>query len=250
MIDKALVIKALEPIWERAPVTGSRLRGRLEAVLAFATVRDLRVGDNPAAWELLKYAGFAQPAKVEHHTAIEPKAIPDFMARLRKEDDPAARVLELIALTVVRSSEALGASWTEFDLDNRVWIVPSGRMKMKKEHRIPLSAAAVKLLKSLPRDGDQVFPPLRRRVVWALANSLSGGSVYGLRATFKTWTTEHTSFPSEMAEIAVAHKVGNKVEEAYRRGDMFERRRKMMEAWAQFCQQATTGNVVAIGGRS
>ena len=116
MIDKALVIKALEPIWERAPVTGKRLRGRLESVLAWATVRDFRSGDNPASWHLLKHAGFVKAAKVEHHAALPYGAMPAFMSRLRKEDGLAARALEFIALTAARSGEATGATWDEIDL--------------------------------------------------------------------------------------------------------------------------------------
>jgi integrase len=248
MIDKALVIKALEPIWERAPVTGGRLRGRLESVLAWATVRDFRSGDNPASWHLLKHAGFVKAAKVEHHPALSYGAMPAFMSRLRKEDGLTARCLEFIALTAARSGEATGATWDEIDLANSVWIVPASRMKAGKEHRVPLSDAAVKLLKSLPRNDGKLFPGLDRRVVWKLVNRLEGGSVHGLRASFKTWAGERTSFAREVVELSLAHVVGNAVERAYSRTDLFDKRRKLMTAWAEFCAKPSQGgDVIPIG---
>jgi integrase len=254
MIDKALVIKALEPIWERAPVTGGRLRGRLESVLAWATVRDFRSGDNPASWHLLKHAGFVRAAKVEHHVALPYGAMPAFMSRLRKEDSLAARALEFIALTAARSGEATGATWDEIDLANRIWTVPASRMKAGKEHRVPLSDAAVKLLKSLPRNDERLFPfpgQRHRAACWELVNRLEGGSVHGLRATFKTWAGERTSFPREIAELSLAHAVGNAVERAYSRTDLFDKRRKLMDAWADYCAKPHGGGaVVPIRGVS
>jgi integrase len=248
MIDKTLVIKALEPIWERAPVTGSRLRGRLESVLAWATVRDFRSGDNPASWHLLKHAGFVKAAKVEHHVALPYGAMPAFMSRLRQEDGLAARCLEFIALTAARSGEATGATWDEIDFATATWVVPPSRMKAGKEHRVPLSDAAVRLLKGLPRDNERPFPGLRRRVVWGLVNRLEGGSVHGLRATFKTWAGERTSFPRELAEMALAHSVGSAVERAYNRTTLFDKRRKLMEAWADYCAKPSQGgDVIPIG---
>jgi integrase len=253
MIDKALVIKALEPIWERAPVTGGRLRGRLESVLAWATVRDFRSGDNPASWHLLKHAGFVKAAKVEHHAALPYAKAGAFMAKLREEDSLAARALEFIALTAARSGEATGATWDEIDLANRIWTVPASRMKAGKEHRVPLSDAAVKLLKSLPRNDERLFPfpgQRHRAACWELVNRLEGGSVHGLRATFKTWAAERTSFPREIAELSLAHAVGNAVERAYSRTDLFDKRRKLMDAWADYCAKPHGGGAVIPIGRA
>jgi integrase len=248
MIDKALVIKALEPIWERAPVTGSRLRGRLESVLAWATVRDFRSGDNPAAWHLMKHAGFVKAAKVEHHAALPYGAMPAFMAKVRKDDSLAARALEFIANSCTRSGEAIGATWDEIDLTNRIWIIPANRMKAGREHRVPLSDAVVRLLKSLPRDNERLFPGLGRRVVWGLVNGLGGGSIHGLRSTFRDWAAEQTAFPRELAEMALAHAVGNAVERAYSRTDLFDKRRKLMDAWADYCAKPSQGgDVIPIG---
>jgi integrase len=251
MIDKALVIKALEPIWERAPVTGGRLRGRLESVLAFATVRDYRGGDNPASWHLLKHAGFVKAAKVEHHAALPYAAMPAFMSRLRKEDSLASQALQLIALTAVRSNEALASVWSEFDLANRIWTVPASRMKMGKEHVVPLPDAAVKLLKSLPRDNERLFPGLDRRVVWGLVKRLGGGSIHGFRSTFRDWAGERTSFPREIAELSLAHSVGTKVEQAYSRTTLLAKRRALMDLWGGFCAKPSgAGAVIPIRGAS
>jgi integrase len=170
--------------------------------------------------------------------------MPGFMSRLRQEKGLAARALEFIALTAARSGEAIGATWDEIDLANRVWVIPARRMKAGKEHRVPLSDAAIKLLKNLPKDDEGLFPGLRRRVVWGLVNRLGGGSVHGLRSTFRDWASERTSFPRELAEMALAHAVGNAVERAYSRTDLFDKRRKLMDAWAEFCGRQDGGATV------
>jgi integrase len=251
-IDKTLVIRALEPIWKETPVTADRLRGRLEQVLAWATVRDFRSGDNPAAWHLMKHAGFVKAAKIEHHSALPYAAMPAFMAKLRKDDSIPARALEFIALTCARVGEAIGATWDEIDLGNRVWVVPATRMKARKEHRVPLSAAAVKLLKGLPRSSsaDGLFPGLKDRcVVWRLAARLEGGTIHGLRSTFRDWAAERTSFPREIAEMALSHAVGSQVERSYARTDLFDKRLKLMDAWADYCAKPSQGGAVIPIGR-
>jgi integrase len=230
-IDKALVIKALEPIFERTPVTGQRLRGRLEAVLAFATTRDYRSGDNPASWALLKHAGLKAPDKVEHHAAVPYREIPALLAKL--PDTMAGRCIRFIALTAVRSSEAGKATWDEIEGD--AWTIPAERTKRRAEHRVPLSKAA---LSCLPERGKgYVFArPLRVDLLWTTMQRVAPGiTIHGFRSAFRDWAAEQTAFPHEVCEMALAHAIPSAVEKAYRRGDLFEKRRKLMEAWGDYC---------------
>jgi integrase len=177
--------------------------------------------------------------------------MPAFMSRLRKEDSLASQALQLIALTAVRSNEALASVWSEFDLANRIWTVPASRMKMGKEHVVPLPDAAVKLLKSLPRDNERLFPGLDRRVVWGLVKRLGGGSIHGFRSTFRDWAGERTSFPREIAELSLAHSVGTKVEQAYSRTTLLAKRRALMDLWGGFCAKPSgAGAVIPIRGAS
>jgi integrase len=250
-IDKTLVIKALEPIFERAPVTGQRLRGRLENVLAYATVRGYRSGDNPATWALLKHAGLKAADKVEHHTAAPYAELPAALGKLA--DDVMGRCVKFIALTATRLSEASKAKWGE--IEGGVWTIPAGRMKGRKEHRVPLSAAALACLPE--RRGDYVFPspvtggPLSGNTLWNTWQRVAPGTtIHGFRSAFRDWAAEQTAFPHEVCEMALAHSIPSAVEKAYRRGDLFEKRRKLMEAWAQYCgKPAAGGKVVAIRGR-
>jgi integrase len=259
-IDTPLVLRALKPIWEKTPVTGSRLRGRLEAVLGWATVHHYRTGDNPAKWGGHLEHALPAPgkvAKVEHHSALKYDAIPEFMAKVRADASITARALEFIVLTAARSGEAVGATWDEIDLDARLWTVPASRMKAGKEHRVPLSDAALALLEAMRsiQQSAYVFPgakagqPVKGGTVWWLVDQIAGVSVHGLRSSFRDWASERTGFQREVCEMALAHAIPSAVEKAYRRGDLFDKRRKLMDAWAEFCAKpASAGAVVPIRG--
>lgn len=249
------IARALEPIWTTKTETASRLRGRIEAVLAWATVKGHREGDNPARWRGNLDAILQKPSKVSkvaHHPALALADAPAWFADLRKRDGMATRALEFLALTAARSGEVRGATWAEIDLDAALWTIGAGRMKAGREHRVPLIPAGVALLKALPRmDGtDLVFPAARGGMLSDMSLSACmkrmneakmGGYVdprsgrpavpHGLRSTFRDWVAEHTDYPRDMAEIALAHTVGGDVERAYRRGDQMEKRRGMMAEW-------------------
>jgi integrase len=244
-IDTALVMKVLEPLWTVRPETASRLRGRIESVLSWATVRGYRTGPNPAQWRghldhLL--AARAKVARVEHHAAMPHAEVAGLMRDLRRQDGiVAGRALEFLVLTATRVGEVIGARWTEIDLAKRIWTIPPERMKAQREHRVPLSPPALEILKALPREGDLVFTNGRDR---ALSNKAMlrllvkrmarPVTVHGFRSSFRVWCAEQTNFPSEVAEAALAHVVSNKVIEAYRRTDFFDRRRRLMDEWARF----------------
>jgi integrase len=247
-IDTGLVRKVLEPIWYTTPETASRVRGRIERVLAWATVAEYRSGDNPARWtghlkELLPAK--TKVAAVEHHNALPYHGLPDFMRELRAKDSVSARALEFTILCAARTGEAIGAKWSEIDLDAKLWTVPPERMKAGKEHRVPLSDRALTMIEALPRDGDFVFMgatrdrSLSNMAMLELVRGMREGlTVHGFRSTFRDWAAEQTAYPHEMCEIALAHAVGNKVEAAYRRGDMAEKRRRLMDDWAGYCAQS------------
>jgi integrase len=244
-IDTALVMKVLEPIWLRTPELASHVRGRMELILDWATAREYRRGDNPARWrghldKLLPSK--TKVAPVVHHPALPYDQQPAFVRELRARDATAARVLEFVILTAARSAEVLGMKWGEVDFLSRVWTVPAERMKAAREHRVPLSDAAMALLVKLPRDGEYVFSGGRRPRLSAMAMHAllirmkrNDITIHGFRSSFRDWAAERTNYPSEVAELALAHNVGNKVEAAYRRTDMFDRRRRLMSDWADFC---------------
>jgi integrase len=244
-IDTALVLRVLEPIWLTKTETATRVRGRIEAVLDWAKTRELRQGENPARWRghlenLL--AARSKVRQVEHHVALPFAEIGSLMGELRRQEGTAARALEFLVLTAGRTGELLGAQWGEVDLAERIWTIPAKRMKAGKEHRVPLSDAALQVLEAVAnlRVDEYVFPgrkgPLggmaMRRVLGALRADIS---VHGFRSTFRDWAAEATAYPREVAEMALAHTVGNQVETAYRRGDLFEKRRALMRDWAQRC---------------
>jgi integrase len=247
-IDTGLVLKCVEPIWADRVATAARVRGRIESVLDWATVRGYRTGDNPARWrghlaEVLPAPG-AQKAK--HHAALPYGEVPGFMATLRAHTGIAARALEFAILTAARSGSVLGATWDEIDFEANTWTVPSGRMKMQKEHRTPLCTRALEILESLPREtgNPHVFIGARRANLGemelrrALRRVRAGGSVHGFRSSFRDWAAERTNFPSHIIEMALAHTVGNAVERAYLRSDLYDKRRKLMESWSRFCMTA------------
>lgn len=239
------VMRVLEPIWTTTNETASRLRGRIELVLDWAAARGLREGPNPARWRGHLDKLLPKPSKVnnrEHHSALPVGDVGAFMLRLRAADGMGARALEFAILTAARSGEVRGATWAEFDLAAALWTVPAERMKASREHRVPLSEAALALLAALPKGEPEalVFKAPRGGMLsdMTLAAVLRRMEVpavpHGFRSTFRDWAAERTSYPRDVAEMALAHTIGDKVEAAYRRGDLFEKRRLMMAEWAQF----------------
>src|SRR5712691_3522391 len=262
-IDVGLVMKALEPIWHTKPETASRLRGRIEAVLDWATVRNYRDGENPARWR--GHLDKLLPArskvhKVKHHPALPYNEIADFIAALRNQEGVAPRALEFLILTAARTGEVISAPWDEVDLDGKLWVVAAARMKAGREHRVPLAAAAMAVLEQMKeiRESEFVFAggkqgkPLSNMAMLAVLKRMGRGELtaHGFRSTFRDWAAECTNFPREVVEIALAHTIENKVEAAYRRGDLFQKRRQLMEAWARFCvTRRSQAEVVSIGGQ-
>ncbi len=262
-IDVGLVTKAIEPIWQTKTETASRLRGRIESVLDWAAVRGFRQGDNPARWKghldkLLPQRERVQ--RVVHHAALPYLEIGAFMGLLREQGSTSALALEFLILTATRTNEVIGATWAEFDLDAALWTIPATRMKAKREHRVPLSKPALALVRNLHanRSSDFVFPgakadrALSNMALLMLRKRMKrdGLTIHGFRSTFRDWAAERTNFPREVAEHALAHSLPNKVEAAYQRSDLFEKRRLMMEEWATFCDYPiVTGQVVLIASK-
>ncbi|WP_199873492.1 site-specific integrase [Ideonella sp. A 288] len=245
-VTTAHVIKVLEPIWTTKTETASRVRSRIELVLDFAAAHGLREGPNPARWRGNLDAALPKASKVanvQHHAAVPVSEMPKFMARLRLRAGQGARALEFAILTAARSGEVRGMTWAEVDLAAMLWTVPAQRMKGGREHRVPLSAPAMALLRALPAgEPDKlVLPGLRgplsdMSLTAVLRRMGVDATAHGFRSSFRDWTSEHTNYPSEVAEMALAHTVANKVEAAYRRGDLFERRVLLMAEWAAFLQ--------------
>jgi len=248
IIDVSFVVRVLEPIWHERPEVASRLRGAIESVLAWATVRQFRSGDNPARWtnhleELLPSRREILP--VEHFAALAYRDVPGLIAKLRERSGIVERALEFLILTASRSGEVLGARWDEIGLAERVWTVPAERMKSRREHRVPLCDRALAILNEMKlyRRNGFVFPSERRENLGEspmreLLKRLGyKATIHGMRSTFRDWAGEQTNFAREVCEAALAHAIGNKVEQAYRRGDALEKRRRLMEAWADFCSR-------------
>jgi integrase len=248
-IELSDVLAVLEPIWSTKTETADRLRGRIENVLSWATAAGHRSGDNPARWRGNLDALLPKPGKisvVSHHAALPYETLPDFYSRLRKVEGVGARALEFLILTAARSGEVRLARWDEIDADREVWTVPGQRMKGGREHRVPLSRPALDLLESQPRfvGSPVVFAaprggPLSDMTLSAVTRRMQAKAVpHGFRFSFWDWAAERTSYPSELAEMALAHVIRNKVEAAYRRGDLFEKRRQLMDDWASFVVSA------------
>lgn len=244
-IEQRHILQILDPIWRTKTETASRLRGRIEQVLNWAKVQGLREGPNPARWRDHLDLLLPAPEKVspvKHLAAVPLSEARQVWQSIRDSGGMGALALQLQILTAGRSGEARGARWSELDLANAVWVIPKERMKAKREHRIPLPRQAVELLQQQPRidDSDLVFPssrntPLSDMTLTAVMRRLKRSEVpHGWRSTFRDWVGDCTEYPSELAEIALAHAVGSKVEQAYRRGDMLEKRRSMMQEWADF----------------
>lgn len=243
MIDTTLVLKVIEPIWNNKNVTANRVRSRIESVLGWATARGYRVGDNPARWKGHLREVLPAHGKVEHHKALPYKDIAAFMAALAIHQGIAARALEFLVLTASRTGEVFNAKWSEIDLQAKVWTIPAERIKGRREHRVPLSTEAIDILKSLPTEADYVFIGSRKNSrigKTAMINVLTairkdGITVHGFRSTFRDWAGETTAFPADICEAALAHSLGGKTQQAYQRGDLLEKRRQLMKAWAAFC---------------
>jgi integrase len=259
-IDTGLVLKVLEPIWRDKTETASRLRGRIESILNYAKSRQYRNGDNPAAWRGHLDNLLPRPAKIaphEHHAALSYLEIGGFVSDLRSRDGTSAKALEFLILTAARTGEVIGAQWGEFDLAARVWTVPAARTKSGREHRVPLSNRAVEIVRRMQSrcESDFVFPGrnsgLSNMSLLALLRNMGRAlTAHGFRSTFRTWAAEQTNFSNEVCEAALAHVIGDKVEAAYQRGDLFEKRRRLMQAWSDFCAKPSraAGNVTALRG--
>jgi integrase len=260
-IDLPAVLRVLEPIWATRTHTASRLRGRLERILAAVTVQGHRSGDNPARWrghlaELLQAPTKAAPTT--HRPALPYSELPAFIASLRAKKGTIARAINFLILTAARSGEVTGATWSEIDFKGRLWTIPPARMKSSREHRVPLSEPALAILAAIPRRTDFVFPgrqtraALSERALYTMLRKYGYGcSIHGFRSTFRDWAAEETNTAPEVAEMALAHAVGDKVEAAYRRGDLFQKRRQLSEDWANFCSgEKPDATVVDLRPRS
>lgn len=248
-IDTGLVLKTLEPIWATKTETASRVRGRMEAILDWAKIHGYRNGENPARWrghldKLLPKK--SKVHRIEHFPALPYSKLPAFYEQLRANPNVSARAFEFLILTATRSGEVFGAVWPEFNLSKRIWTIPAERMKADREHRVPLSKPAMAILASMSdlRMSEYVFPggkkdkPLSNGALLALLKrmELTELTPHGFRSTFRDWAAEETTYSREVVEMALAHTIENKVEAAYRRGDLFEKRRQLASDWAEYCE--------------
>jgi integrase len=252
------VLAVLKPIWTTKAETASRLRGRIEKVLDAARAKGFRQGENPARWRGHLDHLLPKRSKLTrgHHPALPYQDVAVFVGRLRESDSLAALALELCILTAARSGEILGMRWSEINLDERVWTLPPDRMKAGREHRVPLSERAVAILRQLAeiRTGDFIFPgqrkggPLSNMAMEMMLRRMKADSitVHGFRSSFRDWAGNETHYPRDLIETALAHVIGDKAEQAYRRSDALEKRRKLMEAWANYCEPAKSAKVLRM----
>lgn len=260
-IDTGRVLAVIEALWTTQPILANRIRGRIEKILEWSTIRGYRSGDNPAAWR--NHLRAALPAvgkisKVEHLAALPYAELPAFLTALRTHSGVGVAALEFLILTAARTGEVIRATWSEFDLQEKVWTIPAERMKAAKAHRVPLADRAMAILGALPREAEYVFIGARKgqhisdvamiKLVRRMGHS--DIAVHGFRATFKTWASERTAYPDPLVEMCLAHAVGNAVEAAYRRTDLLDKRRRLMAEWATYCTTPTpvAGEVVALRG--
>jgi integrase len=259
-VDTSLVLRVLEPIWTKTPETAGRVRGRIERVLDWGRARGMREGENPARWKGHLDKLLPAPRKVKtvrHHPALPYPEIPPFMTELRTRSSISARALEITILTALRTTEVISATWNEIDTVAKVWTIPAARMKAGREHRVPLSDRVIDALRGLPREdgnpyvflGGKKGAPLSNMAMLELLRELRPGlTVHGFRSTFRDWAAETTSYPNHVLEMALAHSVSDKVEAAYRRGDLFDKRRRLMAEWTRYCDKAPmkADNVTAL----
>jgi integrase len=259
-IDTGLVMQVLEPIWREKTETASRVRRRIESILDWATTRGHRQGENPARWRGHIENLLPRPSKVrstQHHAALPSDELPAFLDALKCRQGVSPRAVEFVTLTCARTAEAINATWAEVDFAERVWTIPASRMKGGAEHRVPLSPQAIAVLERMAeiRQSDFVFSgqaaggPLRQSAMRMLLKQMgcNNTTIHGIRSSFSTWAHERTSFAPEIIEASLAHKVGNAVERAYRRGDFFNKRRRLMEAWGEFVTKpATNAEVIKL----
>jgi len=254
------VLAVLKPIWTTKAETASRVRGRIEKVLDAAKAKGFREGENPARWRGHLDHLLPRPSKLArgHHAAMPYEDVAAFIAKLRIREATAALALELCILTAARSGEILGVQWSEIDLDKKIWTVPANRMKAGREHRVPLSSRARAILNELKkaRAGEFVFPgqahnkPLSNMAMEMILRrmKIENATVHGFRSSFRDWAGNETSYPRDLIETALAHVIGDKAEQAYRRSDALEKRRKLMEVWGTYCSTQPEDKVLAFRG--
>ena len=242
-IDTNAVLSVLEPIWLTKNETASRVRGRLERILSWAKVKGYRSEQNPALWRGHLDHLLPKPSKVQtvkHFTALPYKDISAFVTQLQKQSGMASKALEFSIMTACRTQEVLGCRWDEIDFEGAIWTIPAGRMKMGKEHKVPLPTSVTHLLSSLPKTCDFVFPSQKHKCLTNMAmpkcikRMKYDCTVHGMRSCFRDWAAEETNFPNQVCEMALAHTIGNAAEAAYRRGELLNKRRKLLEEWSEY----------------